>query len=107
MSIYVSFLFFPMFMIYVSFCLIYMIWFIYDDFVNQPLRSINIDQSINQKPKYYRTKCNTMSQLLNANGWKWLNKVAKCVHLGMKECTSLPNVVSEDIDAAGLNCLYT
>ena len=45
-------------------------------------------------PKYYRTRCSTlkMTQLLNTNDRKLLMKVAKFVHLGMKEYTSLPDV---------------
>ena len=59
-------------------------------------------------PKYYRTRCSTlkMTQLLNTNDRKLLMKVAKFVHLGMKEYTSLPDV-SEIIDTADLSCLYT
>ena len=59
-------------------------------------------------PKYYRTRCSTfkMTQLLNTNDRKLLMKVAKFVHLGMKEYTTLP-YVSETIDTADLSCLYT
>ena len=39
-----------------------------------------------------------MSQLLNTNDRKLLIKVAKFAYFGMKEYTSLPNVVSEEID---------
>ena len=35
-----------------------------------------------------------------------LIKVAKFVYFGMKEYTSLPDVVSEEIDDINLNCLY-
>ena len=54
-------------------------------------------------PKYYRTRCSTlkMTQLLNTNDRKLLMKVAKFVHLGMKEYTSLPDV-SEINDTADL-----
>ena len=63
---------------------------------------------ISSIPKYYRTRCNTlkMSQLLNTNDRKLLIKVAKFVYFGMKEYTSLPDVVSEEIDNVDLNCLY-
>ena len=44
-----------------------------------------------------------MTQLSNTNYRKLLMKVAKFVDLGMKECTSDPDVVSEDID---YNCLH-
>ena len=47
-----------------------------------------------------------MTQLLNTNDRKLLMKVVKCVHLGMNEYTSLPDV-SEIIDTANLSCLYT
>ena len=47
-----------------------------------------------------------MTQLLNTNDRKLLIKVAKFVYLGMKEYTSLPGVVSGDIDNVDLNCLY-
>ena len=47
-----------------------------------------------------------MSQLLNTNDRKLLIKVAKFVYFGMKEYTSLPDVVSEEIDNVDLNCLY-
>ena len=43
-----------------------------------------------------------MTQLLNTNDRKLLMKVAKFVHLGMKEYTSLLDVVSENIDSADL-----
>ena len=43
-----------------------------------------------------------MTQLLNTNDRKLLMKVAKFVYLGMKEYTSLPDVVSENIDTADL-----
>ena len=58
--------------------------------------------------KYYRTKCSTlkMSQLLNTNDRKLLIEVAKFVYFGMKEYTSLPDDVSEEIDNVDLNCLY-
>ena len=51
------------------------------------------------------TRCSTvkMTQLSNTNYRKLLMKVAKYVDLGMKECTSVPDVVSEDID---YNCLH-
>ena len=47
-----------------------------------------------------------MTQLLNTNDRKVLMKVAKFVHLGMKEYTSLPDV-SEIIDTstADLSCI--
>ena len=45
-------------------------------------------------------------QSLNTNDRKLLIKVAKFVCLGMKEYTSLPDVVSEEIDNVDLNCLY-
>ena len=63
---------------------------------------------ISSIPKYYRTRCSTlkMSQLLNTNDRKLLIKVAKFVYFGMKEYTSLPDVVSEEIDNVDLNCLY-
>ena len=48
-----------------------------------------------------------MTQLLNTNGRELLIKVGKFVYLGMKEYTSLPDVVSENIDTVDLNCLYT
>ena len=35
-----------------------------------------------------------------------LIKVAKFVYFGMKEYTSLSDVVSEEIDNVDLNCLY-
>ena len=56
-------------------------------------------------PKKYRTRCSTlnMSQLSNT---KLLIKVAKFVYFGMKEYTSLPDVVSEEIDNVDLICLY-
>ena len=59
-------------------------------------------------PKKYRTRCSTlkMSQLLNTNDRKLLIKVAKFVYFGMKEYTSFPDVVSEEIDNVDLNCLY-
>ena len=59
-------------------------------------------------PKYYRTSSSTlkMTQLLNTNDRMLLMKVAKFVHLGMKEYTSLPDV-SKTIDTADLSCLYT
>ena len=47
-----------------------------------------------------------MSQLLNTNDRKLLIKVAKFVYFGMREYTSLPDVVSEEIDNVDLNCLY-
>ena len=47
-----------------------------------------------------------MTQLLNTNDRKVLMKVANCVHLGMKEYTSLPDV-SDIIDTADLSFLYT
>ena len=58
-------------------------------------------------PTYYRTICSTLkiSQLLNTNDRKLLIKVAKFVHFGMKEYTSLPDVVSEE-NNVDLNCLY-
>ena len=58
-------------------------------------------------PKHYRTRCITlkMTKLLNTNDRKLLMKVAKCVHLGMKEYTSLPDV-SEIIYTADLSCVY-
>ena len=64
--------------------------------------------SISIIPKYYRIRCSTlkMSQLLNTNDRKLLIKVAKFVYFGMKEYTSLPDVVSEEIDNVDLNCLY-
>ena len=63
---------------------------------------------ISSIPKYYRTRCSTlkMSQLLNTNDRKLLIKVAKFVYFGMKEYTSLPDGVSEEIDNVDLNCLY-
>ena len=53
-------------------------------------------------PKYYRCRCSTlkMTQLLRTNDRKLLMKVAKFVYLGMKEYTSLPDVLSEDIESA-------
>ena len=59
-------------------------------------------------PKYYKIRCSTLkiSQLLNTNHRNLLNKVVKFVYFGMKEYTSLPNVVSEEIDNVDLNCLY-
>ena len=33
-------------------------------------------------------------------------KVAECVHLGIKEYTSLPDVVSENIDTADTHILW-
>ena len=52
-------------------------------------------------PKYYRIRCSTlkMSKLSNTNDRKLLIKVAKLVYFGMKEYTSLPDVVSEEIDS--------
>ena len=47
-----------------------------------------------------------MTPLSNTNERKLLMKVAKFVHLGMKEYTSLPDV-SEIIYTADLSCLYT
>ena len=47
-----------------------------------------------------------MTQLLNTNDRKLLMKVAKFVHLGAKEYTSLPDA-SENIDTVDLSCLYT
>ena len=63
---------------------------------------------ISSIPKYYRTRCSTlkMSQLLYTNDRKLLTQVAKFVYFGMKEYTSLPDVVSEEIDDVDLNCLY-
>ena len=59
-------------------------------------------------PKYYKTRWSTlkMTQSLNTNDRKLLMKVAKFVHLGMKEYISLPDV-SEIIDTVDLSCLYT
>ena len=37
--------------------------------------------------------------------YKLLIKVAKFVYFGMKEYTSLPDVVSEEINNVDLNCL--
>ena len=44
-------------------------------------------------PKYYRTRCSTlkMTLLLGTHDRKLLMKVAKFVHLGMKEYTSIPS----------------
>ena len=47
-----------------------------------------------------------MSQLFNTNDRNVLIKVAKFVYSGMEEYTSLPDVLSEEIDNVGLNCLY-
>ena len=54
-------------------------------------------------PKYYRTRCSTlkMTQLLNTNDRKLLMKVAKFVHLGMKEYTPLPDVMHQSIESLG------
>ena len=57
-------------------------------------------------PLDYRCSTLKMSQLLNTNDRKLLIKVAKFVYFGMKEYTSLPDVVSEEIDNVDLNCLY-
>ena len=46
-----------------------------------------------------------MIQVLNTNDRKLLIKVAKFVYFGMKEYTSLPDVVSEKNDEVDLNCL--
>ena len=54
--------------------------------------------------KYYRIRCSTLktSQFLNTNDRKLLIKAAKCVYFGIKECTSLPDVVSEETDNVDL-----
>ena len=59
-------------------------------------------------PKYHRIRCSTLkiSQLLNTNDRKLLIKVAEFVYSGMKEYTSLPDVVNAEIDNVDLNCLY-
>ena len=47
-----------------------------------------------------------MASQTNIYDRKLLIKVAKFVYFGMKEYTSLPDVVSEEIDNVDLNCLY-
>ena len=47
-----------------------------------------------------------MTLLLNTNDRKLFMRVAKFVHLRMKEYTTLPDV-SENIDTVHLNCLRT
>ena len=45
-----------------------------------------------------------MTQLFNTSEGKLLIKVAKFVYLGMKEYSSLPDVVSEESDNVDLIC---
>ena len=47
-----------------------------------------------------------MSPLLNTNDRKLLITVARFVYFGMKEYTSLQDVVSEEINNVDLNCLH-